>query len=831
MTSLLAPGDVRRTVLANGLTVLLRRDPSASVAAVVTYVKAGYFDETDDVAGIAHVLEHMFFKGTPTRGVGEIARQTKASGGYLNAHTIYDHTSYYAVLPAWGFASGLAIQADAYAHSLIDAGELARELEVIIQEAKRKTDNPHAVAVETLYELLHDRHRMRRWRIGHEDGLRRLGRDDLLRFYRNFYRPSNTILSIVGDVDPDDTLALVERLYGGIPDAAVERAPGPPEPARRDFRYRELAGDVQRTQLVAGWRVPGTMHPDTPLLDLVAAVLGAGRASRLYRAVRERRLASSVRAYDYTPTELGVFTIQIETEPEHAVLAGRHAYAQVRALREQGVGQLELERARRLFEAQWLRRLESMDGQAHHLAEWEALGDWRLGERYLERLLTADAASVTDVLRRRLDPMCAGVVTYRPQAADRIAADANEVRDLLRAGDVPPLPSVPPRRATPATPRLPAPVLEHEEAGVRVYRTRLGLPILVRRRPGAPIAHLALAQLGGAVDERPERAGLTKLLARAALKGTERRDATQIAEDAEMLGAMLGGAANGDTFGWSMSVPTRHLTAGVELLADVVQHPTVPAEAFETERQVALADLAALRDDMFRFPMRLALEAAYLGHPYGVPPSGSEASLAEITAGDVRDWHQQLVLAGDGVLALVGDVDPDEAASMLARSFDRLEPEPRAPLPPPVWPATVTVSATTRDKAQSALVLAFPSPGRRDAARTATELVAGVASGLGGRFFDELRDRRSLAYTVHASATRRLLGGAFLTYIATSPEREAEAREGLLAEFQRLRDEPVRDEELRRAQTYAVGTHAIERQSGAALLGEMTDAWLRGTGL
>ena len=122
----LDPATVRRTTLPNGLRVLVRRDASAPVVAIVTYVSAGYFDETDDIIGIAHVLEHMYFKGTPTRGVGEIAKQTKAVGGYLNAGTIYDHTSYYTVLPASGFVQGLEVQADAYARSLIDADELAR---------------------------------------------------------------------------------------------------------------------------------------------------------------------------------------------------------------------------------------------------------------------------------------------------------------------------------------------------------------------------------------------------------------------------------------------------------------------------------------------------------------------------------------------------------------------------------------------------------------------------------------------------------------------------------------------------------------------------------
>src|ERR1700736_2943087 len=202
--------SIHRTVLPNGLTLLIQEDRSAPVVAIVTYVKAGYFDETDAENGLAHALEHMFFKGTQKRGVGDIAKETKASGGYLNAHTIYDNTTYYTVLPSSGFAKGLEIQADAYANSTIDARELSKEMEVIIQEAKRKSDNPSAIATETLYELLHDAHRMRRWRIGREPGLRAFTRDMINRFYRNFYRPSNTILSISGDVDPADALSRVQ---------------------------------------------------------------------------------------------------------------------------------------------------------------------------------------------------------------------------------------------------------------------------------------------------------------------------------------------------------------------------------------------------------------------------------------------------------------------------------------------------------------------------------------------------------------------------------------------------------------------------------------------
>src|SRR3954464_4534562 len=115
------PRSIHKTILPNGLTVLVQENHSAPVVAIVTYVKAGYFDETDEQNGLAHALEHMFFKGTQKRGVGDIAKETKASGGYLNAHTIYDNTTYYTVLPSTGIEKGLGIQADAHASPLIDA--------------------------------------------------------------------------------------------------------------------------------------------------------------------------------------------------------------------------------------------------------------------------------------------------------------------------------------------------------------------------------------------------------------------------------------------------------------------------------------------------------------------------------------------------------------------------------------------------------------------------------------------------------------------------------------------------------------------------------------
>jgi zinc protease len=841
MTAVSAPGllentfppeAVLRTSLPNGLRVIVRRDPSAPVVAIVTYVGAGYFDETDDVVGIAHVLEHMYFKGTRTRGVGEIARETKASGGYLNAGTIYHHTHYYTVLPSSGFDAGLAIQADAYANSLIDARELRKELEVIIEEAKRKADSPTALCTETLFALLHDHHRIRRWRMGREAGLRGLTSEQVVRFYRNFYRPSNTVLAVVGDVDPDRAMDLVRRHYGSLPDGNVVRMDGPrePDPARPAFRFAELAGDIQQTELLFGWRTPGIGHDDTPALDLLAAVLATGRASRLYRAVRERRLASSVEAYDFTPGELGVFVVHVSVPPDRAADAARATWDELRRARDGEIAALEVERARRVVHARWLRSVETMDGKANHLARWELLGDWRRGGEYLERLLDTNVLRLAEVANLYLTPDRGGLVAYRPAQSPVLARDAAEMRAVLEAAPTQPLTELTRSRRPSPVPGSRAWSLDREEARVRMYRTSGGIPVLVQRRPG-PMAHLGWFVRGGAVQEQAHEAGLTMLMTRTSLKGTERRSAQRIAEDAEFLGGVLSAATNLDGFQWTISVPVNRLDDAAELLGDILQRPVFTEEALESERTVALSNLASLRDDMYRWPMRLATEAAWAGHAYGRSVLGSEDSLTAIDTDALRGWYERCSVDAPGVLVVLADIEPDEAAGLAARYFGGLRAASRPVVAFPEWPHATAERTDTRDKAQSALAMLFPGPAREDDARFAAAMIASVTNGLGGRFFDELRDRQSLAYTVVTAPVMLQGAGAFSAYIAMSPEKEEAARRGLLAEFAKLRERPVTDRELAQAKTYMLGSWAIRRENAAHVLGDIADAWLFGTGL
>jgi zinc protease len=811
--------------LGNGLTVLVIEDRRSPVVAIVTHVSAGYFDEPDDVVGISHVLEHMFFKGTARRGPGDLGRETKSLGGFLNAGTIYDRTSYYTVVPSSGLEQALDIQSDALLDSAIDAGELERELRVIIQEAKRKLDSPSAVARESLYETMFDRHRMRRWRIGTEAGLAKLTRADVVGFYRGHYHAQDVVLCIAGDVDAGATLRLVERFYASMDGSPAERDRGPDEPPRHEFRFRDMEGDITQTRIESGWRTPGILHEDAPLLDLASMVLGQGRASRLYRGVRERGLVTRIGASTYTPGDLGLFGISAVAQPDDTVAALDAIHGVLAAVREDGIADAELERARNMLEARLVRRFETVEGQATLLAEWHALGRWRLFEEYWNRLMAAERSSVERALREHVDIDASTVLVYRPTGTAIVEWHPSRAPTA-------PFDSQP---ETPAGMRRASEVahdeitLESDEDGVLQYASG-GSRIVVLSRRDVPLVSLAVAYAGGLAEEHGANAGLTGLMARTSIKGTANRSAARLAEESEAMGGAVAPSVGSDSVQWTMTVPSKHAMAALELLTDVVRNATFPEAEFERERKAALSAAKQLRDDMLSYPMQLLMEAAFENDPYGVPLESREAAIAAASRDAVAAWHGRLTAERSPMLLIAGDTDADIVAGAAA-ALGPTAGEPLDEPEPAEWPDGPRTRIVERDTAQSALAIGFRGPDRNHPDSDTLSVLAAAVAGLGGRLFEELRSRRSLAYTVAARPVARLRGGVFTGYIATSPEREQEARDALVEELMRLTVQPLPDEDVERAKRYLIGLRQIRLQTNGAQLAELGRALMLGAGL
>jgi zinc protease len=361
-----------------------------------------------------------------------------------------------------------------------------------------------------------------------------------------------------------------------------------------------------------------------------------------------------------------------------------------------------------------------------------------------------------------------------------------------------------------------------------------GSDLLIRRKPGVPLVTVGIYVPRLEFDP-PSQAGLGALTVRSSVRGAGDLDAGQLAFAFERLGGTLSATAASDWLGFGTTVLSEHLGEAAALLDLVFTSPRLGETEVSTERGLMTIEAEQVADDMFRYPFQLAFAEAFGDAGYGLPVGGLPNTLPGISAADVRAWHQRGLLAVRPVILAVGDVDPEGAVAALAGVFgDRAALPDRRTATPLPWTGGSEGSAmrvVEREKAQAALAMAFPGPHRRDPDRAAAEVWSAVASGLGGRMFEALRDRRSLAYTVLASSWQRGRAGALITYIATSPEREDEAREAMLEELSRFTSEPVTAEELEQAVNYLAGQAEVDRQSGAAVAGEMLEAWLIGNGL
>ena len=818
-----APGErfvagVRRTVLPNGLTVLIREQRGSGIVALNTWVKAGYFHEPDDVAGMAHLFEHMFFKGS--RGFPQpeaIDEAISGAGGETNAGTIYDSTNYHVVIPSENFARGIEIQADAIAHPLFDAAELKKEAEVVIEESNRKLDNPPAVAFERMLAVAFTQHRIKRWRIGSNEVLRNIRRDNLVAFFETLYRPENIIVSIAGDVAHDEALAVVQRTFGTIPRGKLDKRGGPREPAQTEFRFGASQADLKESYSVFGWQTIGASHADEVVLDVLAHVLGSGRSSRLYRAAVNPSAASTVNASHFTFEDVGVFSVRATLPEGNRAEVEQRIAAEIERMRRFGPTAYELLQAKNASEAEFLGEMETANGQAQNLSYYESRGSYRDIAGRLARLEATTADEVRDAARRYLTLDKLTLYHYQPKGAQPVAAAAALER-LRRAQE-----SVPaaPEPATPPDLRTSVRLASADTAPTS-YTLSNGATLVVQQRRDTPMVAAGIFFRGGRSQESAANAGITRLMQNAMRRGTATRSGEAIDREIEFLGTQLGTRTWEDGFGFVFQTVSRFHEPALRIVADVLANPTFPEDQLTRERALQLAALKRSLDSSSERPMQLLRAALFPGHPYGLPEHGTEATVAAASRAALQDWWKSAVAADRAMIVVVGNAEADDVRRVMEEQLGKL---PRAavalaPTPVPRLPTAVTEATEQRERAQTAMAIGLPivSPAHPD--WPAFEMIETVASGLSGTFFVQLRSRQSLAYVVAGLARPYARHGVFIGYLAGDAGKEAAARAGLLGEIRKLQGEGVAPANLERAKRYYAGSTRIRLQSAAARMGE-----------
>lgn len=828
-------GQTTKVVLKNGLTVLIREQQAVPLVSINTFVKAGYFDEDDRISGISHVIEHMFFKGTGKRPVGDIARETHGLGGYLNAYTYYDRTVYHTEVPAENMKKALDIQADALWNSTYDPEELKKEIEVVLQENNRKLDNPDAVTSEKLYSTAFQQHRIRRWRIGTPEGLRALTRDDIVAYVKKYYRPSNIILTIAGRLEVEDTIAEVVKLYGGIADDGdpIERDQGPAEPDQTAARYGSQPGPVEQNHVALGFHAPGILANDARALEVLASILSDGRASILNQYLRdEKGLITSGSAELHAFRDLGFFEIDFETaKPVEAQIA---ALAELENIKKYGVGKEPLARAKALIAQRHYHTIETVSGMAEDVAYFEALGDWKKAGTYLSTIQKVSADDVVRVAKKYLTFENLSAFEYSPESVTRKFSDDDYRQAVLNKVAM----ATEERfvQELPVTAEIPAidDSIAHDLVKAVEKRSILrGPDVYIVEDRRLPLVSFGLFFPGGRLYESPKNSGITELMLRTAIRGTKRFNSEDISRRLENAGARIQVVNEPDFFGYVVDGLSGKIDQALEILIDILQQPVFDEDELAKEKTLELARIKNLRENNYAYPLSLFMQRLYGEHPYARLSIGTEASIKGITKEDLEAWfktnERQLV----PTIVIVGDSQGTGLVAPLADVLtnEDLHDRDLASLPAPNVKFESKEIAEPVSRKQTAMVYGFLGTTRSGNDRYALTVLENIVSGLGGRFFDAIREKQGLAYTVRTENAFLAKSGTIYTYVAFSPENEAKVKESLVKEIERLRKDGVTADEVKKAAAYTIGEHEIGLQTRTGLVLEYARAVYSGEGI
>ena len=400
-TSAVGPPAPTREVLANGVVLITLEHRASEVVALQLWMRVGGRDESAEELGLSHYLEHMLFKGTPTRPPGSIDRLVEGLGGRSNAFTSYDYTHYDLVVPAKELRAGVELLADIAVNASFDPAEMDAERKVVLEEMRLTEDNAENYLNRRQFELAYEPHPYGRSLLGPPDTIRALTRETLSRYYKKTYVPRHMVLVIVGAVTPSAARAAALATFGRLPDAPAFRADVPVLRPLQRKREVDVRRPEQQAFLSVAWRTTPVNERDVYAADLLTYILGDSPSSRLNQTVREReRLVFSIESNYSAWERAGLVNVSARLEPGNLDRTEASILGVVKGVREEGVTEAELGRAIVTAEANYAFDIETAEGLAKTYGQAETT--WTLENElaYLSRLREVTAAGVQAAARK-----------------------------------------------------------------------------------------------------------------------------------------------------------------------------------------------------------------------------------------------------------------------------------------------------------------------------------------------------------------------------------------------------------------------------------------------
>ena len=785
----LPPARAEVRTLDNGLEIIVQEDHSHPLVSVQVWVKAGSIcEEKWTGAGLAHLVEHMLFKGTHQRTAQEISQEIQAQGGQVNAYTSFNRTVYWIDGLAEHMGGYLDVLADMVRHSKFDAEELMREMDVIRREMAMDNDDPNSAAQHLMQATAFRKHPLRHPVIGYREVFDQVGREDVVGFVRRHYVPNNCFVVITGDVNTESAIAAVGKHFGAWQRRPYESLLLPEEPRQQGPRKNSRTFATELTRLSFGWVIPGEADEDKAALDVLGFLLGSGRSSRLYQELREKSgIAHYVWAGAWATQECGLFNVEVECEPDDVSKAEKAVIEVIDRMKQKGPTVAELSKAVYSTLGGQLRSLTTTRGQAASLGHgWLAAGSLDFAAIYLKAVERLTPAKIQDAARRYLDPQRTSVVVVEPQSAaiQQSAAAAGAKCETIERMVLP-----------------------------------NGLTLIVGENAKLPLVSMRAQFLAGVPVETDANAGVTQITAQMLMKGTRKRSAEELASVLESRGGGIMAQGDAHRLILGADVMRGDEALGLDLIADLALNARLPKDQLPLVQKRQIAAIREEQEDPLTVALRLCRKKVFASVPYARTALGTEASVKSITTDGCREVLSRYVSGANGVISVFGDVKAKAVRSLVEKAFAKLPKGRRdasgavafdAKSKPGEWVQRL-------DKEQAVLVFGFRTVGLRDQDSYALSLIDEACSDMGSRLFNRIREELGLAYYVGAQAFAALGAGAFYFYVGTDAKKIVLAEKEMMLQIADLAKNGLTAGEIERAKTTWRSSWLRSQQGNTAL--------------
>ncbi|WGV25304.1 M16 family metallopeptidase [Halotia branconii] len=814
---------VQKTVLDNGLTVLTKEIHTAPVVSVQVWYKVGSRNEIKGENGISHQLEHLMFKGTTDRPV-QFGRLFSALGSQFNAFTSYDQTAYFGTVQQDKLTALLTLEADRMENALINPEQLASEKRVVISELQGYENSPSYRLSRAVMRAAFPNRAYGLPVGGTKADVEQFTVEQVRNYYQTYYSPENATLIITGDFATEPVLKVVKDIYGKLPKrpkTAATRNTTPVSTSTAETKKTPIVlkqpGSAALLQAV--YPLPDIKHPDVPAIDVMDAILTGGRSSRLYQALVESGLASSVEGGAAELIEPGWYEINATAAPGQELAKISQVLQQaLTKLQQQPVSPEELNRAKTQLQASFILGNQDITSQASQLGYNQTVtGDYRFIEQYLAAIAKVTPEQVQRVAKIYLDPAKQTIGFFEPTQPDgqpgtSSAGSGRTVENFSPGKPVDPaelakyLPST-----TSTTDSTKQPLPEQ-------FTLANGLQVLLLPDHSVPTINLSGQVDAGSEFDGNQKAGLASLTATNLINGTQTKNALELAKTLEDQGSSLDFSASREGVNVSGNSLSANLPTLVQTLADVLQNATFPKEQLELSRQRALTSLQVQLDDPSGLGRKVFQQAIYPeNHPFHSFPTVE--SLKSITRDDLLGFYKQHYRPDTTTIALVGDFNPILVKILLSNSFSNWQATGKPPvlnLPKVPLPETSTrVNREIPGKAEAVTYIGYNGISRTDPRFYAALVLNQILGGdtLSSRLGTEIRDRLGLTYGIYSGFAAGINPGPFLIQMQTAPGDAQKAIVSTIALLKQLREQGVTEAELNTAKRSITSSYPVELAS------------------